>query len=558
MKKRYYTLLFFVSICVFSLPSQAQENSLELIKLAKENPNFHQKDSLLILLIDNSDEPLLLHEAYYLNGKNHAKEGLFEEAQKYFIKAIEYADGDSRTISRYKLRLADCYLDMGDLTKAIEIALNVLTIAEKIADSSLMTHSLSNIAEYYRHYDLLDNALDYNLKALSIVNILDDEDIKGKAYNNLSAVLGEMGEDQRAIDSLKSGLNHLSETNFFGRGKLNSNIGYCYRNMGQYQEAINYHRIALYYKEKANMESSIGYTMGAIGRAFLGLEKIDSAFFYVKKELDLALQYKNPHNIKDAYIHLADVYLANEDYKNAYYHFQNGKEIEDSLYDGFVEQQALLYQRKYDLSKKEQEIIELRNQQLLTRAKQQNQLIILAAFILIFGLLTILFRSSAKRRTQEKKLVELKLQASEEERTRNEKELRNFTKDLMLKNKSIKLLNDEILEKEHEIDALKNLKSVEIEELAQLKILTDDDWTRFKLLFERVHPNLFNRMNASDYSFTKGEKRLMSLIRLDMENYEIADTLGISPESVSKSRFRLKKKLELKEGKSLEEFVLAL
>ncbi len=43
-----------------------------------------------------------------------------------------------------------------------------------------------------------------------------------------------------------------------------------------------------------------------------------------------------------------------------------------------------------------------------------------------------------------------------------------------------------------------------------------------------------------------------------MENKEMADTLGISAESVAKSRFRLKKKLQFDSDGNLEEYIFNL
>ncbi|MBL4710476.1 MAG: hypothetical protein JKY48_18755 [Flavobacteriales bacterium] len=114
-------------------------------------------------------------------------------------------------------------------------------------------------------------------------------------------------------------------------------------------------------------------------------------------------------------------------------------------------------------------------------------------------------------------------------------------------------MNNQLILKENEIKQLQNSKNEKLEELNEIRILTEKDWTRFKSLFDKVHPQFFRKLNANSLNFTKGEKRLLALTRLDMENPQIADALGISSESVSKSRFRLKKKLEEHAFNSVEE-----
>ncbi|HEY8938181.1 MAG TPA: hypothetical protein VIM65_23325, partial [Cyclobacteriaceae bacterium] len=49
--------------------------------------------------------------------------------------------------------------------------------------------------------------------------------------------------------------------------------------------------------------------------------------------------------------------------------------------------------------------------------------------------------------------------------------------------------------------------------------------------------------------------RLSALIKLNLSIKEMASMLGISPESVKKSRYRLKRKLGLTENDVLEEFI---
>lgn len=212
--------------------------------------------------------------------------------------------------------------------------------------------------------------------------------------------------------------------------------------------------------------------------------------------------------------------------------------------------------RKFSVTEKEKQLEELRNKALLEKTKNNLIIISLLALLIITVLLSSLFRSRAKQKEEEKKRIQVELENSKIMIEKDKEELKSFTVALMQKNKSIKNLNTQLLEKEHELSSLKNSKREELKLLSDLKILTEDDWRKYKLLFEKVYPQFFTQLNSFSVKFTKGEKRLMSLIKLNMENGEIADTLGISAESVSKSKFRLKKKLEKElNSSSVEEFM---
>lgn len=450
-------------------------------------------------------------------------------------------------------RVGDNFLSSGDFDKAVQFTLQAIDLSLTLNDPTLTSHNYSGLAEMYRLWDQYKLAITYNELALQYAKISGEEDAIAKAYNNLSAVLGEIGRNKDAIDSLQKGLTFLRSDNYFAIAKLNSNIGFCYRNMGEFQKAIDYQRIALKYKREAKMLSSLGYTFGSIGRAYLGLNMYDSAIYYVAKEVNEAKKYKNIHNIKDTYVHYGEVFEQMGKIDSAYHYLNLSLNLKDSIYRVEVETQTLLYQRKYDLSKKENEIARLKGEQLLNKATQKNTIIILLSLLVFSVLLLVLYRYRSSKNEQKRKVIELKLKAKEVEEVRNKEELKSFTKDLVAKNKAIRDLNEQLALKENQISEFRNSKTQELKELNDIRILTDEDWKRFKLLFEKVYPGFFNRLNAIELNFSKGEKRLLALTRLDVDNQQIADALGISAESVSKSKSRLKKKMSKTQYQSVEE-----
>ena len=86
----------------------------------------------------------------------------------------------------------------------------------------------------------------------------------------------------------------------------------------------------------------------------------------------------------------------------------------------------------------------------------------------------------------------------------------------------------------------------------------DTDWDDFKFSFEKVHQDFFKKLNQNGNELTPGELKLASLMRMNLSSKEIASTLGISPESLRISRYRLRKKLNLDKGESLQQFLLCI
>ncbi len=94
-----------------------------------------------------------------------------------------------------------------------------------------------------------------------------------------------------------------------------------------------------------------------------------------------------------------------------------------------------------------------------------------------------------------------------------------------------------------------------LQQLQKNVILTEDDWNRFKDIFESVHANFFTRLRSRYSGLTQAEMRLAALTRLNMTTREMAAMLGVSPETIRQTRWRLRKKLDLDDDKSLEQLV---
>lgn len=115
-----------------------------------------------------------------------------------------------------------------------------------------------------------------------------------------------------------------------------------------------------------------------------------------------------------------------------------------------------------------------------------------------------------------------------------------------------------------ELDAMKSRSPDNSEhvrkfnQILQSNILTEDDWERFKSTFNDVYPGFFAALRFRFPDITSAESRLAALIKMNVSVKEASTMLGISAESVKKSRYRLRKKLALGDGESLESFIQRL
>src|SRR5262249_32036149 len=155
----------------------------------------------------------------------------------------------------------------------------------------------------------------------------------------------------------------------------------------------------------------------------------------------------------------------------------------------------------------------------------------------------------------EKKLKDFELQETKTRLHHNVKLVDGFTQRILDKNKIIaelekKIRSNPLFNQSTEV-ARKNLAAI-----SDMRILTHDDWEKFQSNINKVYPGLINRICDSFPLITDAELRMFLLIKLSVKNKDVSEILGISPDSVRKTRFRLKKKLNLAEQDDLDDFIL--
>ncbi len=83
----------------------------------------------------------------------------------------------------------------------------------------------------------------------------------------------------------------------------------------------------------------------------------------------------------------------------------------------------------------------------------------------------------------------------------------------------------------------------------------EDRWKYFVVLFERLHPLFFSRLQGAYPTLNTHDLRLIALLKLNLSTKEISVLLGISPQSANTARYRLRKRLELSPDAALESFL---
>ena len=115
-----------------------------------------------------------------------------------------------------------------------------------------------------------------------------------------------------------------------------------------------------------------------------------------------------------------------------------------------------------------------------------------------------------------------------------------------------KLVNILKLEDPLKIKQSVNLLNAEVKASVDLS----DDWAQIKLHFEKVHPQFFITLKNEYPGLSNNELKLCAYVKLKFSNKEISRLLNVNSASIHVARFRLKKKMNLPEEISFDEFIL--
>ena len=87
---------------------------------------------------------------------------------------------------------------------------------------------------------------------------------------------------------------------------------------------------------------------------------------------------------------------------------------------------------------------------------------------------------------------------------------------------------------------------------------SEKDWEEFRIRFERVDADFIKNLQNKYPQLSNTDIRICSLIKLNLSSKEIGNMLNITSDSVNKSRYRIRKKLDLPKEKELNQFIASV
>ncbi|MDY0078380.1 MAG: tetratricopeptide repeat protein [Bacteroidales bacterium] len=516
---------------------------------------------------------------YERMGRAALVRGEFDTAIARFNRSAEYlAETDSIYLlirNKYYLGLTNHYL--GNYELGIFYLLESLRIMEgaSIFDLPMRWNINEMVGNIYAAMHQYENALKYHRRALAIrrqnyEGVLPDSINLSYAYsyNNIAEAWLHLGDTDSAAYyadiSLRIKLQKASTASL-------SDIANSYLNLALIKKAQNDVAQSLQLAKKADSLYALGQVQGDQARALVLIASLYAKFGHnadavksIDKALDIAEQTNSKALLKSVYKEKASLLADQNNYEAGYEALMNFNKLKDSVFYGDLNKRIAEMQVLFDVerSEKEKELIQLRYNQLTQSSKYYRVLGVIAALLaLSFAIMLYLLRVDVSR----KKSL---LQKKEEINSLNEQK---YEQELQHKNREMQLMVQTIRQKNQMLEEVKTIMAKEIRDNCNAPIETfhktisvirshihsDYNWDILGRQMEAISFDFQKKLLQLHPKLTTNDLQLCTYILLNLPNHEIAAQMNIANESVRKQKYRLRKRLNLKE-ESLESYLNSL
>ena len=439
-----------------------------------------------------------------------------------------------------------------------------------------------NIGLVYGDQMDFKEALSYFFKAEKIFESLKRDDRLATLYTKIGTVYTDQKRYDEAYQYLIKSLDIHQKNNFvFGILEASNRLGILYRAQGNYEQAEKYLQRSLTLAEQRSDREHMAKNLENLGSIYLHQGDVKKAEEYLLRGYAIADKRGYKKWLRDITLDLKNLYTKKGNDQAALFYFEKYEYIKDSIFNEEKAKQIAKLQMDQQ-AKQEEQTQKLRKQEitLLQEQARFDRLITIGLVVMIVTFVVvayIIFRNLKFRNNKNQELLANNLQLYQSRQALSEvqlenarlkeeelnlalsfknKELTSYTMSFIHKNELLDDLKDKLEKLKKQIDAPLAKEFNSILRLVQTNQTIDKDWEDFKRTFENVHHNFFSNLLMQCPELSPTELKLCALIKLNLTPKEVASMMGISPDSVKTSRYRLRKKLGLIQEQSLTDFIM--
>lgn len=492
-----------------------------------------------------------------------------------FSSAEELATQLGWRAGRYRIlqSMGRLWSERQDYSKSLDAYLKSLAIAEDIAHRKWIADAMVFVGLVHYEMENYSEALDYYRRSLLICR--EDGYAMGvlRQNNNIGTVYERMGNIDSAITYYERSATLADSLNReYAMSLIGVNLANCYVYLGKYEngrEVLNRCIAAVKRTKNSNVLAKV---YGNVGIWYLqqvknhpsrDKETLDRYNLQIAiKNLRIAARVHDSlqqlNELKQWYYNLKQAYGLLGPADSTLKYFEKYISVRDTLFSIEKQRRIAELEAVRDVAARDRKIAVLKKEGELRQLRETGLWIGLMLLAIIAILLILWLKAKAKQAKQAEKHAEHRQQQLQENLDLRNRQLTSHALQLLQKNALMESLKEDIKELHKTVDEGPRKALGQLMAQVSQGLQLDQDWEKFKIYFEEVHPTFFKSLDQHSSGLTQNEMRHAAMVKLGISVKESASILKVEPGSVKMARNRLKKKLALDATDDLNTFLRAI
>ena len=494
----------------------------------------------------------------------------YPTAISYYEKAIEnlIALKENHTICKLYIRIAELYQNGEfDSNWSIEAMNNAIIYAKKTENPNIIDETYLTLGNLYAALNMQESATKYYDEILKKV-------INKNTIRNISTTL-----------SRKATLMIKQENYTDAMQLIDSSLYLCIRDFNDSLQVVNYYYKGKIHELTNDIESAKKYytqaaklaydnndfdtsskIMFCIGNINKKTEDYSNAIKVFRIICDSTEKYRMYNVCYQAFYQLSQCYSLLGEYEEAYYLFNKYDIYYDSLYRIYQDKTVQELRNSYLLSTN---VNELKTKEINEKNIKDNinewKLFILIIIVLAMISITFIILYSTNKATSHKNEVTTYEQQHKIDKIENDlmeyqlKNNRELTMKLAFQLKSyLQIINPIKEDLKNAIELPESEQKNKIKNIyqhLQNNIHVFSNAENLNKQIDKVYKDFLNRLEEKHPGLTKAEKKLCTLLYVNMSSKEIATITNSTIRTIETSRYRLRKKFNLSRDEDIVSFL---
>lgn len=447
---------------------------------------------------------------------------------------------DTRQLLRLYIHLGSLFTDMGMPTIGSDYYMTGLKYCRDSVYDNYKAMLYNNLGIIYAERDQPKQSEEYFRKALKINLHRNDHQATFISYGNLTELYSILGETEKALETSQLSLDYLDQrSNPDHLANMRIQQGVLYSRIGQYDMALLRFSSALeQYRQLGDAKGIIsGYLH--IADNFLDWNQPDSAMAYTTEACRLCQLHKRDKDLTGALKTMARIYRMKGQPEKALKLLEKTISMNDSIRNAENLMRMSNWENVTSIMLPDSE-----------NSSYKHNWTDILLWIFAAGALTMMTVLYLKlRHSHHQNLSDNAIGKRERELAIDKlnRELTTLSLEKLKLHEGISEICDGLRSVLLELNPRETTKRENIRtQLNRLNSLADYDADEeFKLYFERVHPDFYQKLAALNADLTNRDMRLCALLYLGLNTKEIATITYREIRSVESARNRVRKKLGL-------------